>query len=144
MNERRRLVYAWNYLSWGGAQVYFLATMKLAREKWDITVRVPRASSQEISRYIGQLGIEYILVDEHLDLEHAAGIGRNLERRRTSLRIDYQTYRDLLKYDVRNTVFHIEVAPWQSLAFLTAMSLRGAKLFLTLHNSLPEYAPAKQ
>ena len=144
MNERRRLVFAWNYLSWGGAQVYFLATMKLAREKWDTVVRLPRASSPEIVRYISQLGIEYKLVDDHLDLEPADGITRKLERRWTRLKVEYQTFRDLLKYDVRRTVFHIEVAPWQSLAFLTAMSLRGAKLFLTLHNSLPADAPANQ
>jgi len=55
--------------------------------------------------------------------------------------VEFRTFRDLLKYDVRTTIFQIEVAPWQSVAFLTAMSMRGAKVFLTLHNFLPA-APA--
>lgn len=141
MNKKRRLVFVWNYLSWGGAQVYFLAIMKLARESWEIVVHVPKASPPGIVQYLDQLGVEYKLVDHHLDHEPAAGVSRKLKRQVNRITVELRTFRDLLKYDVRDTVFQIEIAPWQSLTFLTAMSLRGAHVFITLHNFLPEASP---
>lgn len=141
MKEKPRLVFAWNYLSWGGAQVYFLAIMKLAKADWDIIVHLPKESSPEIIEYITQLGVGVKLVDHELDFDPAEGISRKVQRQANRVRVEYQTLSDLLKYDVRNTIFQIEVAPWQSVTFLTAMSARGAKVFLTLHNFLPD-APA--
>ena len=138
MKKRPRLVFAWNYLGWGGAQVYLLAIMKLARENWDIVVHLPKASSPEIIEYITQLGVETKLIDHHLDHEAAEGVVRKIGRQMNRVGVEYRTFRDLLQYDVRNTVFQIEVAPWQSIAFLTAMAARGAKVFLTLHNFLPD------
>ncbi len=138
MNSKRRLVFVWNYLSWGGAQVYFLAIMKLAKENWHIVVHLPAASSPEIIEYVKQLGASCELVEHHLDHEPADGLGRKIQRQLNRIKVEYRTFRTLLKYDVRTTVFQIEVAPWQSVAFLTAMALRGARVFLTLHNFLPE------
>ena len=52
MNKKRRLVFVWNYLNWGGAQVYFLAIMKLARDDWDIIVHLPKDSSPVMIGYL--------------------------------------------------------------------------------------------
>ncbi|PYS97860.1 MAG: hypothetical protein DMF63_18510 [Acidobacteria bacterium] len=138
MNKKPRLVFVWNYLSWGGAQVYFLAIMKLAKDDWNIIVHLPKGSSPEMIGYLTQLGIEYKLVDRHLNLDNVSGLGEKIGRQMNRIKVEYQMFRDLLKYDVRDTVFQIETAPWQSIAFLSAMSARGAKVFLTLHNFLPE------
>jgi glycosyltransferase involved in cell wall biosynthesis len=141
MKRKRRLVFVWNYLSWGGAQVYFLAIMKLARETWDIVVHVPEASPPGIVQYLDQLGIAYKLTNYHLDHEPANGILEKIGRQWNRLSVEYRTFRELLRYDVRDTVFQIEIAPWQSVTFLTLMSLRGSHVFLTLHNFLPEASP---
>lgn len=141
MDKKRRLVFAWNYLSWGGAQVWFLAIMKLARDDWDILVILPKASSREIVRYLDELGIAYKFVDHQLDFDPAPTVGRKIARQLNRLKVEAATFRALQNFDVRHTVFHVEVAPWQSVAFITAMSLRGAKLFMTLHNFLPSDAP---
>jgi glycosyltransferase involved in cell wall biosynthesis len=138
MNKKRRLVFVWNYLSWGGAQVYFLAIMKLARETWEIVVHLPKASPPGIVDYLRDLGVEYKLVDYHLDHGPAEGLLKKLRRQSNRVAVEYRTFRSLLKYSVRDSVFQIEIAPWQSVTFLTAMSLRGARVFLTLHNFLPE------
>ncbi|MEO8041485.1 MAG: glycosyltransferase family 4 protein [Acidobacteriota bacterium] len=138
MNKRRRLVFVWNYLSWGGAQVYFLAIMKAACENWDIVVHLPKASPPDIVRYLEQLDVEYTLVEHHLDPSPADGLVEKLNRQLNRIAVEVKTFRDLLKYDVHNTVFQIEIAPWQSITFLTAMSLRGARVFITLHNFLPD------
>jgi hypothetical protein len=54
MTRKNRLVFVWNYLSWGGAQIYFLSIMKVARQAWDILVILPEASSPETeSTYSG-------------------------------------------------------------------------------------------
>ena len=141
MNRKRRLVFVWNYLSWGGAQVYFLAIMKLARDAWEIIVHLPEASPPGIVQYLDQLGVEYKLTNYHLDHQPANGFSEKLKRQWNRISVEYRTFRELLKYDVNDTVFQIEIAPWQSLTFLTAMSLRGAHVFLTLHNFLPEASP---
>lgn len=138
---RKNLCFVWNYLSWGGAQIYFLAIIKAARATWNITVILPAGSSPEMLRYLDELGVSYKLVDYHLDYDPAPTLGRKLSRQLNRIKVEYNTFRELLRYDVNDTVFHIEIAPWQSVAFLTAMSLRGAKLFITLHNFLPD-APA--
>lgn len=138
MTKTRRLVFVWNYLSWGGAQVYFLAIMKAAKDNWDVVVHLPKASPPEIISYLDQLDVAYILVDHYLDQSAANGLARKLKRQFNRISVEYRTFLDLLKYDVRDTIFHIEIAPWQSVTFLTAMSIRGAKVFLTLHNFLPE------
>lgn len=138
MNKKRRLVFVWNYLSWGGAQVYFLAIMKAARNDWEIIVHLPKTSPPEIVGYLEQLDIEYKLTDFHLDASLANGLGQKLKRQLNRIGVEYRMFRDLLRYDVRDTVFQIEIAPWQSVTFLASMSLRGAQVFLTLHNFLPE------
>ena len=138
---RKNLCFVWNYLSWGGAQIYFLAIIKAARETWTITVILPAASSPEMLRYLDELGITYKVVNYHLDHDPAPTLARKVSRQINRMKIEYKTFRELLRFDVDDTVFHVEIAPWQSVAFLTAMSLRGAKLFLTLHNFLPD-APA--
>jgi glycosyltransferase involved in cell wall biosynthesis len=141
MTKKKRLVFVWNYLSWGGAQVWFLAIMKIARADRDILVILPRESSPEIVRYLGELEIDYEFVDYHLDFSPAPGLGRKISRQINRIKVELATYRKLRRFDVRDTVFQIEIAPWQSVSFLTAMAARGAKVFLTLHNFLPD-APA--
>ena len=136
--SKGQIVFVWNYVPWGGAQVYLLAIMKAAKADWDMQVILPAASNREIIRYLQQLAVPYKMVDHHLDIAPALRLRRKLSRHLTRIKVEYRTFRELLRYDVRTTVFHIDIAPWQSVAFLTAMSLRGAKVFLTLHNFLPE------
>lgn len=136
--KNKRLIFVWNYLSWGGAQVYFLAIMKIAKADWDILVILPRESSPEIVRYLDELKIAYQFVDHKLDLDVADTFGRKIARQINRIKVEYRTFRELLRFDARDTIFQIEIAPWQSVVFLTAMALRGAKVFLTMHNFLPD------
>src|SRR5215207_8953534 len=136
--KKRRIVFAWNYVLWGGAQVYLLAVMKQAKPDWEMHVILPAASTPQIFTYLDQIGVSYETVPRYLDYDPAPTLRRKLSRQMNRLKVEYETYKDLLRYDVSDTVFHIDTAPWQSVAFLTALSLRGAKVFLTLHNFLPE------
>ena len=135
---KRQLVFVWNYLNWGGAQVYFFAIMKAAVKDWDVLVILPRDSSPVVLKFLDQLNIRYSFVDHQLDTAPADTVARKLQRQFNRIKVEYLTFRELMKFDTRNTVFQIEIAPWQSVAFLTAMSLRGAKVFMAMHNFLPD------
>jgi glycosyltransferase involved in cell wall biosynthesis len=140
-----KVCFVWNYLSWGGAQIYFLAIMKAARDSWDLKVILPRESSPEILRFIEENGVPIEFIDDHLDYSIPADtILKKVKRQFRRITVEAKTFKHLLRYDVRNTIFHIEIAPWQSVVFLTAMSLRGAKVFVTLHNFIPKVSRLRE
>jgi glycosyltransferase involved in cell wall biosynthesis len=138
--ERRQIIYLWNYLEWGGAQIYFLAIMKEARADWDIVVILPRQSSSEIVRFIDQTGARCEFIEHHIDSAPADSIMRKLQRQYRRVRAEAAIFKHLLRYDLRKSILHIEIAPWQSWILLTALSLRRANIFATLHNALPRGA----
>ena len=65
---KRKLVFLWSYLEWGGAQIYLIAIMKEAMRQWDVTVALPKASSPEILAYLRQAGVDYEFLTHHLDI----------------------------------------------------------------------------
>src|SRR5690242_9346124 len=69
--SKPRIRFVWNYLDWGGANVYLLAIMKEARGEWDIEVLLPQGSSPDILNMIAAAGIRHRLIDALLDKEPA-------------------------------------------------------------------------
>lgn len=132
--KKRRLIFVWNYLNWGGAQIYLLAIMKIARHDWDIVVILPKNSSSDIINFLDQLDIRCEFLDRSLDPKPATSVRRKVERQVRRISSEAEMYRHLSKYDLRESIVHIETAPWQSWMLLTALSLKGAHTFMTLHN----------
>ena len=135
--EPRRLRFVWNYLDWGGAQVYLLAIMKLARDDWDIEVLLPTGSSGELVRLIDSLDVRYRFIDACLDKAPAPTIFRKFQRQWRRIRAEYVTFRELEQEDFDGLVVHSELAPWQSWIFYWALVRRGARVCMTMHNALP-------
>lgn len=135
----RRLIFGWNYVEWGGAQVYFLAIMKLAKEDWDVRVILPSNSLPDILGYLDQLGIPYEFIPASSDARPAPTIKRKIERQFSRVRAQLHMYRQVKKYDLKESILHIELAPWQDWIFLTALAMRGANVFVTMHNFLPRF-----
>ena len=134
-----KLIFVWNYLEWGGAQIYFIGIMKLAKAEWDITVVLPEGSDAKLLGFLDTAGIRYEFLKGSFDLAPADDIGRKIERRITILRSEINVFRHLRKFYLKNSILHIEAAPWQSATLLTALSLlRGANIFVTMHNALPD------
>lgn len=133
---RRKLIFFWTYLEWGGAQVYFMAIMKKAKPDWDVVVVLPRNSSPEIIRYLEQIGVECEFLDFHLDTGPAQTIRRKLQRQWSRISGEMKTLKFLRRYNLREGVLHIETCPWQSWIFLTILSLRKANVFVTMHNAI--------
>ena len=136
MNKtKRKLIFLWTYLEWGGAQVYMLAIMKEAMADWDIVVALPRKSSPEIIRYLDQIGVKHDLLDFYLDTAPGRTLGRKIRRQLTRVRVELGTLKYLRRHRLRDSILHLEIHPWQSWIFLTILSLVGANVFITMHNA---------
>ncbi len=133
------IIFVWNYLEWGGGQIYLLAIMKEAKPNWRIRVILPRGSSQQILTFIEQIGVEYELIDAHLDLAPAPTLGRKLQRHLNKIRCEWRTLRYLSRFHLSESILHIDMAPWQSLVALLYLISQG-NVFVTMHNSLPPAA----
>lgn len=135
-DKKRTIYFAWNYPSWGGAQVYLLAIMKIARPTWDMLVILPRNSSPEFLGFLDKLAVPYEFFETSTDESPAITIRQKWKRQIRRIRSEAELYRHLKKFDLRNNVLHIDLPPWQSWITLTALSLRRANVFSTLHNFL--------
>lgn len=133
---KRKLIFLWTYLEWGGAQVYMMAIMKEARADWDVVVAIPRASSPEVIGYLEQIGVEIDFLDVSLDHDSAPTISRKLERQANRIKTELAVLKYLRKFDLKNSILHIEISPWQSWQFLAVLSRRGANVFVTMHNAI--------
>lgn len=140
MNKKKRqLIFFWTYLEWGGAQIYFIAIMKAAKADWDVIVILPQGSSSELLGFLDQAGIRYEFIDTQLDMAPATTFRRKVERQLSRVRAELASLKYLKRFDLPNSILHIETAPWQSWVFLTLLSMRGANVFVTLHNALPRF-----
>ena len=134
--KKRKLIFFWSYLEWGGAQIYFMAIMKEAMREWDVVAVLPRDSSPEIIRFLDQIGVKCEFLDFHLDLGTAPTVKRKIERQLRRVRAEAASLRFLRRYDLGESILHIETSPWQSWIFLTLLSLRKANVFVTMHNAV--------
>lgn len=135
----RRIRFVWNYLDWGGANVYLLAIMKEAAGEWDMEVLLPVGSSQDILDMITAVDVRYRLIDACLDKAPAPTFPRKLQRQWRRIRAEIVTYRELKKEKLKDLVIHCELAAWQSWIFYWLLCRQGAQVFFTLHNELPEH-----
>ena len=134
----------WNYLVWGGAQIYFLGIMKLAKEKWDVRVALPKDSDPKLLSFIEQIGVNCEFLERFVDMNPPTTIPQRIKRRFAVFLSELEIFRYLMKYDLRHNVLHIEAAPWQSVSLLTALALRGSNTFVTLHNALPDASALRE
>ncbi len=137
---RRQLIFFWSYVEWGGAQIYLLAIMKQAKHDWNVKVVLPRASSPEIVGFIKAVGVDYDFIDFSLDLKPAHTLKRKLERQWHRIRAELLTFKHLRRYDLRESILHIDAIPWQSWILLFLLTLHG-NVFVTIHNALPQAVP---
>lgn len=135
------MIYAWNYLRWGGAQIYLLSIVRNAPENWKFTFLIPRNSKPDLIKFFEPYGVNFDFLDRSIYEEEAGTMGRKIMRQWSRIRGEMAMYSRLSKYDPASSVIHIESAPWQSWLFLFLLTLR-ANVFVTLHNALTTDVPA--
>ena len=133
----RKAIFAWTYLEWGGAQIYLLAIMKEAKADWDITVILPRHSHSGMITYLRDLGVECRFIDAHQypTSNPAQTLWQKAVRQYRRISAEIAMLKALKGFDLKESILHLETAPWQSWLLLTILSLRGANVFVTLHNA---------
>ena len=132
----KQIVYVWNYLEWGGAQVYFLGLAARLKDRAAVKFVFPRETSRQFINFCDDLKIEYEFLDTFADSRPALTVGRKLARHWIKFRRESEMLRHLKKFDLREAVLHIELSPWQSLLSLLRVC-RRAEVFMTMHNALP-------
>lgn len=140
MKAKPKLIFLWNYIEWGGAQIYLLAVMKRAKDTFDITVILPRNSMPDILNFLEQLDIRYEFIDACLDGSAAPTIGDKLRRQWRRIHAEWTSFKYLRRYDLNSCILHIETAPWQSWILLASLSMWRAHIFVTMHNIMPRTA----
>jgi glycosyltransferase involved in cell wall biosynthesis len=138
-SKPEQVIFAWNYLEWGGAQIYFLGIASRIKNRTNVKFVFPKETSRQFINFCENLQIPYEFIDDFTDLQPALTIKRKIQRHFNKARSEYNLIKFLKKYDFNNSILHIEFAPWQSL-FALLQLCRHKKVFMTMHNSLPQTA----
>lgn len=132
----KKIIYAWNYIEWGGAQIYFFGIISRIKHLANIEIVLPKDSDLQLLTFIENLGVRYNFFDAQVNLKTTNKQTGKIQKHWNK----YQTETWLLKYletyDLENCIVHIELAPWQSLYSLIKLC-KKTEVFITSHNSLP-------
>jgi len=132
----RRIIYAWNYLEWGGAQIHLLAIIKEAKKEFDVVVVLPEGSSEQFIKFLVEENVEYEFFKGHVTVEPVRGLIKKISKHRQKIKSERTLLRYLEKFDLSDSIVHIDLSPQQSIASLMRLSWR-TRVFITLHNALP-------
>ena len=136
MKSKTQIIYAWNYVEWGGAQIYYLALIKEVKKEFDVKIILPEKSDEQLLNFIRALDVPIEFIQTEADSKPALSIRRKLERHLNKFKSESVLVNYLQKFDLKNSIVHIELAPWQSLFPLLRL-LTKTRVFITAHNSLP-------
>lgn len=134
--KKTQIIYAWNYIEWGGAQIYYFALIKGVKKEFDVKIVLPENSDEQLLNFIRALDIPYEFIHTQADSKPVPTLKRKLERHLNKFKSEDVLLKYLQKFDLKNSIVHIELAPWQSLFSLMRLS-RQTRVFITAHNSLP-------
>jgi glycosyltransferase involved in cell wall biosynthesis len=132
----RRIIYAWNYLEWGGAQIHLLAIIKEAKKEFEVIVVLPEGSNKQFIKFLDEENVKYEFFKGHFTGEPAPGLMKKIGKHKQKIKSELALLNYLEKFDLAEAIVHIELSPQQSFASLIRLSLL-TKVFITLHNALP-------
>lgn len=139
----KKIYFVWNYLEWGGVQIYFLGLMRAVSQTHQIKVVLPKDSGKKILEYLKHNNIEYDFFDGKIDISKAETVWRRIERRWNDFQTNRSLARHLSKYDLRDSIIQIDVAPWAGFLLLFYL-ITKTNVFVTFHTALPEISIWKQ
>lgn len=133
--DKPQLIYVWNYLAWGGAQMYILSLVRAAKKEFDVIILLPEGSNSQLLKFIEESGARYEFFAPPFDAVPVTGLYNKFRLHRDKFRSENAIVRKLGEFDLGRSIVHIEIAPWQS--FLTLVRLcRRTRVFVTIHNSV--------
>ena len=132
----RRVIYAWNYVEWGGSQIYILSLIREARKSFDVVIALPRGTDSEFLGFLKAEGIRYEEFDAAVNIKPATGLFDKFERHWSKIKSEYQMLRKIEEIGLVDSIVHADILPTQSLTALIWLCIR-AEVFITSHNALP-------
>jgi len=133
----KKIFFVWNYLQWGGAQIYFLALIRTISHKFDVRAVLPNGSDKKILQYLEANNIEYDFFEGSMDSSKAKSVGQRIKRRLNDSFINLSLAKHLSKYDLKNSIVQIDVAPWAGFALLYYL-ISKTNVFVTFHTAIPQ------
>ncbi|MEQ1764146.1 MAG: glycosyltransferase family 4 protein [Pyrinomonadaceae bacterium] len=137
-SKKRKLIFLWTYTDWGGAQLYMLTIMRLAAQLWDVVVVLPMATKKDVLAFYEPYDLPIEFLNHHFDAKVETSVAGKVRRQFQRIRSEITAYRHLRKFDLRESILHIEIAPWQSWVLLCLLCFRGGNVFTTLNNFPPD------
>jgi glycosyltransferase involved in cell wall biosynthesis len=131
----RRIIYAWDYVEWGGAQIHFLALIKEARKTFETVVVLPKDTDDQFLGFLESEGIRYETFEGYIDAKSRTTITSKLRRHLIRINAEYSMLRKIEQVGIDAAV-HTDILPGQSLISLVWLCLR-TNVFITLHNAMP-------
>lgn len=135
----RKIIYAWNYREWGGAQIYFMSLMKEAKKAYEVSALIPADSEPKILQYLNSIDIPVQFLLSSLSLKKADSLFDRFTNRTDILRSENQIVKSILgRPNLNETIIHIDLGFWQSFLSLATLC-RKTTVFSTVHTGLPCY-----
>lgn len=135
----RQVIYAWNYVDWGGVQIYFLSLMRFVSSKYKVKAVLPENSAEKLLAYLTSNNVEFEFFSSEMDRAEAKTINRRIERRVNDYLCNLSLAGKLSRQDLKNSIVQIDAAPWTSLTLLLYLAFK-TDTFVTFHTPLPEIA----
>jgi glycosyltransferase involved in cell wall biosynthesis len=133
----KRFYYVWNYIEWGGAQIYFLSIMRFVAQNHSVKVILPVNSAEKLLSYLKANNIEFEFFEGNLDLRKSENLRQRIQVRINDYFCNLSLAKHLSKQNLSNSVVHIDVAPWSGFTLLFYLAIK-AQVFLTFHTPLPK------
>ena len=133
----KKIIYVWNYLEWGGVQIYFLGLMRSAADNFEVQVVLPKGSDKKIIHYLEDNDIKYEYFEGNIDISEARTISRKIKRRINNIKSNVSLAKHLSRLDLSDAVVQIDVAPWAGFTLLFYLILK-TNVFVTFHTALPQ------
>ncbi len=137
MNKKKKqIIYVWDYLEWGGVQIYFLALMRQVEKKYKVIAILPKDSSEKLISYLMADNFDFEYFDSNKDSNSLNNFFGKITRRFNNLFCNFKLAQKLSKEDLKNSIIQIDVTPWANFVLLFYLSFR-TKVFVTFHTALP-------
>lgn len=124
-------------------QIYFLGLMRSVSAKYQVKVVLPQGSGDKILDYLKANNIEYEFYEGKIDVSSGGSIRQRIARRWNDFRANLLLAKHLSKYDLKNSIVQIDVAPWSGFALLFYLILK-TNVFVTFHTALPRQVFLRQ
>src|SRR4051812_39061359 len=132
----RRIIYAWNYIEWGGSQIHFLALIREARKMYETVVVLPEGTDPQFLGFLRDTNIDFYEFAGNIDLSEKRGIIQKLQRHLIRVRSEQSMLSKLESVGLTDAGIHTDMLPGQSLLTLIWLCIR-VPVFITLHNAQP-------